>query len=86
VGNVIVFAAPDTEDRLLSMLENLLAPGGRILVGFHPAGGRGSARDYSFEEFAADVGAAGLRVQHRFGTYELAPPAEDYVVAVLSRG
>lgn len=84
VGNVIVLAAPETERRMLAGLRTLLAPGGRILAGFHPFGGHGSARDYPFEEFAADVEAVGLTVQHRFGTYELAPPAEDYCVAVLS--
>lgn len=84
VGNVIVLAAPQTERRMLTTLAALLAPGGRILVGFHPVNGHGSAREYPFEEFAADVAASGLAVQHRFGTYDLAPPAEDYVVAVLT--
>lgn len=84
VGNVIVLLAPETEQRLLVTLRDLLAPGGRILVGFHPAGGHGSARDYPYDEFAADVAAAGLAVQHRFGTYELGDPSDDYVVAVLS--
>ncbi|MFL6107587.1 MAG: class I SAM-dependent methyltransferase [Marmoricola sp.] len=84
VGNVIVLAAPETERRMLAVLRDLLAPGGRILVGFHPVNGHGSAREYPFAEFAADVEASGLVVQHRFGTYELAPPAEDYVVAVLA--
>ncbi|MGO4256080.1 class I SAM-dependent methyltransferase [Marmoricola sp. RAF53] len=84
VGNVIVFAAPDTEQQMLATLRDLLAPGGRILVGFHPRRMHGNARDYPFEEFARDVDAAGLRVQHRFGTYELHPPADDYCVAVLA--
>lgn len=83
VGNVIVLLAPETEQRLLGILGDLLAPGGRILVGFHPTDGHGSARDYLYEEFAADVSEAGLAVQHRFGTYELAPAADDYCVAVL---
>lgn len=83
VGNVIVLAAPETERRMLAGLRALLAPGGRILVGFHPVNGHGSAREYPFEEFAADAAAVGLAVQHRFGTYELAPPADDYCVAVL---
>ena len=83
VGNVIVFAAEDTEQQLLAALRELLADGGRILVGFHPVRMHGNARDYPFDVFAADVDAAGLTVQHRFGTYELHPPAEDYVVAVL---
>lgn len=86
VGNVIVLAAPDTEVRMLAGLRDLLADGGRILVGFHPVDSpASSARPYPFEEFAADVRRAGLVVQHRFGTYELAPPAEDYVVAILAR-
>ncbi|MGN6723393.1 MAG: hypothetical protein ACTHJM_12355, partial [Marmoricola sp.] len=84
-GNVIVLLAPDTEQRLLAGLRDLLAPGGRILVGFHPTNGHGSARPYPFDEFAADAVAVDLTVQHRFGTYELDPPAEDYVVAVLAR-
>lgn len=85
VGNVIVLAAPETEQQMLAGLRELLAPGGRLLVGFHPVNGHGSAREYPFDEFLADVTAAGLSVQHRFGTYELAPPADDYVVAVLTR-
>jgi SAM-dependent methyltransferase len=84
VGNVIVFAAPDTEQQMLANLRDLLAEGGRILVGFHPVRMHGNARDYPFEEFARDVEAAGLAVQQRFGTYELHPPSEEYVVAVLS--
>lgn len=85
VGNVIVLVAPDTERRLLAALRDLLTPGGRILVGFHPIGGHSSARPYPFDDFAADATAVGLTVQHRFGTYELDPPAEDYVVAILAR-
>lgn len=85
VGNVIVLLAPDTERRALATLRDLLTPTGRILVGFHPINGPGHAREYPFEEFAADAAAAGLRVQHRFGTYQLGAPSDDYVVAVLSR-
>lgn len=86
VGNVMVLLAPDTERQALSTLAALLADGGRILVGFHPKDSpASSARTYPFEEFNADAEAAGLRVQHRFGSYELAPPSKDYVVAVLAR-
>jgi SAM-dependent methyltransferase len=85
VGNVIVLLAPDTERRALATLRDLLADGGRILVGFHPTRTHGNARDYPVEEFVADVEAAGLRVQHRFGSYELGPPSEEYAVAVLTR-
>jgi SAM-dependent methyltransferase len=85
VGNVIVLLAPDTERRALATLAGLLAEGGRILVGFHPQRTFGNARDYPVEDFVADVEAVGLRVQHRFGSYELAPPSEEYCVAVLVR-
>ncbi|MET3961185.1 SAM-dependent methyltransferase [Marmoricola sp. OAE513] len=85
VGNVIVLLAPDTEQRLLVTLRDLLAPDGRILVGFHPNQAHTSARAYAFTDFAADVEASGLVVQHRFGTYELGEPSDDYVVAVLRR-
>jgi SAM-dependent methyltransferase len=85
VGNVIVLLAPDTERRALATLAALLADGGRILVGFHPTRTQANARDYPVDEFVADVEAVGLRVQHRFGSYELAPPSDEYCVAVLSR-
>lgn len=85
VGNVIVLAAPETEQRLMATLRDLLAPDGRILVGFHPVRAHGNARDYPVDEFAADAAAAGLTVLHRFGTYELHAAAEDYCVAVLIR-
>jgi SAM-dependent methyltransferase len=85
VGNVIVLLAPDTERRVLSTLAALLADGGRILVGFHPKRTFGNARDYPVDDFVADAEAAGLRVQHRFGGYELTPADDEYCVAVLSR-
>lgn len=84
VGNVLVLLAPDTERRLLGAVRDVLAPDGRLLVGFHPRKGPTSARAYPYDEFAADVEAVGLTVQHRFGTYELGAPSEDYLVAVLS--
>lgn len=84
VGNVIVLLAPDTERRALAALAALLAEDGRILVGFHPVRTHGNARDYPVEEFVADATAVGLTVQHRFGSYELAPPGDDYCVAVLT--
>lgn len=84
VGNVIVLLAPDTERRALATLAALLAEGGRILVGFHPIHTHGNARDYPVDEFEADAVAVGLKVQHRFGSYELAPPGDDYCVAVLT--
>lgn len=85
VGNVMVFLADGTERRTLSLLASRLAPGGRVLVGFHLVGAPAHARTYPPEEFVADVGASGLRVDARFGSYELHPANEEYAVWVLSR-
>ncbi len=86
MGNVIVLGAPDTEARMLRTLAALLAPNGRILVGFHPVDGPVHVNGpYPFEEFAADAATAGLRVDARFGSYELRPVDDAYVVAILSR-
>ncbi|GAA1505390.1 class I SAM-dependent methyltransferase [Nocardioides humi] len=85
VGNVLAFVAEDTEVDVLRRLGSLLAPGGRILVGYHLAGGPSTARPYPPEELVADVEAAGLRVQHRFGGYDLRPPDDRYAVWVLAR-
>jgi hypothetical protein len=81
----MVLLAPDTERQALATLAALLADGGRILVGFHPVPAHPGARAYPVEEFVADAETVGLHVQHRFGSYELAPPSDEYCVAVLVR-
>lgn len=86
VGNVLTFVAEGTEVAVLERLGSLLAPGGRILVGFHLRQGPSTARVYAPEEFLADVAAAGLVVQHRFGGYDLRPVDDLYSVSVLARG
>lgn len=85
VGNVMVFLAEGTEREVLARVRGLLAPGGRVLVGFHLRGGPPTARTYPAEEFVADVAASGLRVDLRAGSYELHPPDDGYGVWVLSR-
>jgi SAM-dependent methyltransferase len=85
VGNVMVFLAEGTEREVLRRVRDLLAPGGRVLVGFHLRGGPSSARRYPAGELVADVVASGLRVAHRFGSYELHEPGDDYAVWVLDR-
>lgn len=85
VGNVMIFLAPDTERQVLRRVREVLAPGGRALVGFHPVDGPATARTYDPEEFVRDVVASGLRVDQRFGSYELHPPAPDYAVWILAR-
>lgn len=84
VGNVLVFLAEGTERHTLSLLRSRLAPGGRVLAGFHLVGAPEHARSYPPEEFVADAAAAGLRVDARFGSYELHPPAAEYAVWLLS--
>ena len=86
VGNVMVYVGESTERAVLTRLRELLAPGGRIVVGFHLDGNRTGSRVYPPEEFVADVAASGLVVQHRFGSYELHPPDDEYAVWVLSAG
>jgi SAM-dependent methyltransferase len=83
VGNVLVLGAEGAEVRMLRTLGAVLADGGRMLVGFHLSGGPASGRVYAWPEFEAEVAAARLRVQHHFGGYDLRPPDEEYVVAVL---
>jgi SAM-dependent methyltransferase len=85
VGNVMVFVAEGTERRVLARVRDLLAPGGRVLVGFHLRGGPATAREYRPDDFVADVEAAGLRVDLRAGSYELHPPDDGYAVWVLAR-
>ncbi|VXA96854.1 class I SAM-dependent methyltransferase [Nocardioides sp. AX2bis] len=85
VGNVMVFVAEGTEVAVLRRLHDLLAPGGRVLVGFHPVDGPTTSRDYAPEDFTADAAAAGLHVDARYGSYELHPPAQAYAVWVLAR-
>jgi len=85
VGNVMVFVAEDTERTVLSRVRGLLAPGGRALIGFHLQDGPATAHRYPPEEFVADAATAGLRVAHRFGSYELHPPDDEYAVWVLAR-
>ncbi|PWN04797.1 class I SAM-dependent methyltransferase [Nocardioides silvaticus] len=83
VGNVITFVAEGTEVAVLRRLGELLAPGGRLLVGFHLQGGPETARRLTPEEFAAEVAEAGLVVDHRFGGYDLRPVDDLYAVWVL---
>jgi SAM-dependent methyltransferase len=85
VGNVMVYLGEGTERRVLQRVRDLLAPTGRVLVGFHLTALKAGSRTYPADEFVADAAAAGLRVVHRFGSYELHEPVDDYAVWVLAR-
>lgn len=84
VGNVFILLAEDTEQRALTMLRDLLAPGGRMLIGFHLSAGPAGSRSYPPEEFRRDVEAAGLVVDLHAGSYELHPANAEYAVWLLS--
>ncbi len=83
VGNVISFVAENTEVAVLRRLGELLAPEGRLLVGFHLQDGPETARKVAPEQFAAEAAEAGLVVDHRFGGYDLRPADDRYAVWVL---
>ncbi len=87
VGNVMILLAPGTESLVLSNLCTLLTDTGRLLVGFHTSAQPANSRHYSPDEFSQDATTAGLRIESRFATYDLAPfdPDGEYVVAVLRR-
>ena len=80
-GNVMGFLDPDTRHRVLERLASTIAADGRIVTGF------GSGGDYPFDEFFADVDAAGLTVDLRLSTWDLRPftSESDFLVAVLSK-
>lgn len=86
VGNVFIYLGEDTERAVLAHLRSLLAPGGRILAGFHLSAVKTGSRTYPADEFIADATAAGLSVDWRFGSYELHAPNDEYAVWVLSAG
>jgi SAM-dependent methyltransferase len=81
-GNVMTFLDPATRRAVLDRFRAHLREGGRAVVGF------GAGRDYPFEEFFADVDAAGLAVELRLSTWDLRPftDASDFLVAVLGTG
>jgi SAM-dependent methyltransferase len=88
VGNVMILLAPHTERTVLAKLSALLAPDGRLMVGFNLAGAPSPlSREYPVDEFVADAEAAGLDVESRWASYDLRPftAASPYVVHVLRR-
>lgn len=80
-GNVMTFLADGTEVEVLRGFGRHLTPSGRAVVGF------GAGRGYAFEQFFADVEAAGLALDLTLSTWDLRPfsPRSDFLVAVLRR-
>ncbi|KOX08197.1 MULTISPECIES: class I SAM-dependent methyltransferase [Micromonospora] len=80
-GNVLAFVAVGTEPEVLRRIAGHLRPDGVLAVGF------GTERGYPLTAFDADAVAAGLRLEHRFATWDLRPWRDeaDFAVSVLRR-
>ena len=79
-GNVLTFLDPATRRPVLERFATHLRTDGRIVTGF------GSGREYSFDEFFADIDQVGLRPDLLLSTWDLRPFTgdADFLVAVLS--
>lgn len=84
VGNVLTFLAEGTERAVLARVASWLAPGGRVLAGFHLDPRPPAARHWPVEELARDAEAVGLRLVQHHGSYRLEPPDPAYAVVVLA--
>lgn len=80
-GNVMTFVAASERRNVLAELAAVLAPGGRLVVGF------GAGRGYEFADFFADAQAVGLVRAGEFSTWELHPFTDEagFLVAVFTR-
>lgn len=78
-GNVMVFLAPGTEAEVLRRVGAHVVPDGFVVVGFH------TNRELSLAAFDAAVAEAGLRIEHRFATWDLRAwhQEADFAVTVL---
>lgn len=78
-GNVMVFLAPGTEVDVLRRVAVHVRPDGAIVTGFH------TDRDLTLAAFDTAITAAGLRVEHRFATWDLRAWRHDgnFAVTVL---
>lgn len=78
-GNVMPYLAPGTGARVLDSVARHLQPDAPIAVGF------GLDRGYSLDAFDTDVELAGLRLEHRFSTWDLRAwePHHGFAVSVL---
>jgi SAM-dependent methyltransferase len=78
-GNVMVFLAPGTEVEVLRRVAAHVVEDGAVVTGFH------TNRDLALADFDAAVEAAGLRLEHRFATWDLRGwhADADFAVSVL---
>lgn len=78
-GNVMVFVAPGTEQRVLESIARHVRPGGRIILGF------ATDRELALSSFDAAVDGAGLVLEQRCATWDLLPFSDtaDFAVTFL---
>ena len=80
-GNVMIFLAPGSEDRVMRELVDRVAPGGLLVAGFSLQPGRLNLQDY--DRLAA---GAGLTAEARWATWDREPyDGGDYAVSVHRR-
>ena len=81
-GNVPLFCPPLSRPDLVGACAAHVAPGGMLVAGFQ------LARGYSLEEYDKGCAEAGLRLVHRWATWDRQPFAAggDYAVSVHGRG
>jgi len=80
-GNVMVFLAPSTEADALRRVAAHVVDDGFVVTGFHVN------RELALGDFDRAVEAAGLRIEHRFATWDLRAWHDDadFAVTVLRR-
>jgi SAM-dependent methyltransferase len=80
-GNVMPYLAPGTGAMALRRIGAHLRFDGVAVVGF------GTDRGYPLAQFDADIGAAGLTLEHRFATWDLRPwyDGAPFAVTVLRK-
>ncbi|WP_053203405.1 class I SAM-dependent methyltransferase [Jiangella muralis] len=78
-GNVLVFVASGTETEVLRRVGAHVVPDGFVVAGFHVN------RHLALADFDRYVADAGLRVEHRFATWDLRAWHDDadFAVSVL---
>lgn len=78
-GNVLVFVAPGTERTVLARVAAHVRPDGVIVTGF------ATTRPYQVTDLDADADAVGLRLEHRFATWDLRAwyDGADWAVSVF---
>ncbi|MDT0202335.1 class I SAM-dependent methyltransferase [Nocardioides sp. AE5] len=78
-GNVMPFVEPGTEPTIVAGMASVLAPGGRVVFGFH------IDRAYPLASLDEHAAAVGWRLEHRFGTWNLDPftSGSDWAVSVF---